>query len=236
MTLGDSQGYTKGAYTAFMAPFNKGELRAGIDYQERIRLDPARFPAGTTISWTWPEARVDAQIRGWLAIDYGNYDNTIPAQPIRSRRVSEIRRLTCDFDLEIGGTLSGFDVVIDFFLTLTPDFTSFLFEIEIFLHAPDYVIAYTDKARPIGRFRSRSGSTWIVSKDPAGTQAPIVLIHPEPGQDILVGSVDIGEMLSWLRDRGVLTGDEFFNGLGLGVEPQQQDGTFIVKAVSVDYA
>ena len=235
VTLGDSQGFTKDAYTAFMAPYNKGALRAGVDYRESISLDPALFPARTTISWTWPEARADASVRGFLAVDYGNYYNTVPARPIRSRRVSDIRTLTCDFDLAIDGTLSGFDVVVDFFLTSTPDFGSILFEIEIFLHAPRYVLGYADSTRPVGMFRSTSGSTWTVSKDPVGNQAPIVLFHLAPGHDVLDGSIDIAEMLHWLKDRGVLAGTEFFNGLALGVEPQQHDGILTINTLSVDY-
>jgi hypothetical protein len=43
-------------------------------------------------------------------------------------------------------------------------------------------------------------------------------------------------MLGWLAGKGAITGGEFFNGLALGVEPQQRDGTMAVNAYAVDSA
>ena len=235
VTLGDDQGYTKGAFTAFLAPYNKGSLQAGRDYTESFTLDPGTFPANSVIAWNWPAARANAQIRGFLAIDYGNYYNTVPQAPIRSSKVSAIATLICNFELSISGTYAGFNTIINFFLTATPGFGKILFEIEVFLHTPNYAKAYVDSAPSVGTFRSASGLVWRVRKDPHAVNGPDILFYPINQADVLVGAVDLGEMLSWLRSHDVITGQEFFNGLAVGIEPQQHGGTATVNALSVNY-
>ena len=236
VTLADSQGFTKGPFTAFMAPWNKGPLRAGIDYEESLTLDPSTFPAGSRIAWAWPEAAAHAQVRGFLAIDYGNYYNTVPEAPIRSGPVADIKSLACTHDLSVAGATSGFNVIINLFLTATPDPDSILFEIEVFLHTPAYAEAYMRTVESLGTFGSASGVAWTVSRDPSAAHGPDFLFRPADQRDLLAGSVDLREMLGWLAGRGAITGREFFNGLALGVEPQQRDGAMTINAFAVDYA
>jgi hypothetical protein len=234
--LADSQGFTKGPFTAFMAPWNKGGLRFGTDYTEELTLSPATFPAGSRIAWNWPPAGLRDQVRGFLAIDFGNYYNTVPEAPIRSSRASGVERLVCRHDLSIGGTISGFNAIVNFFLTATPDPNSILFEVEVFLHASDAADAYMRTASSLGTFTSASGLVWTVARDPSAAHGPDFLFRRADGGDLLAGEVDLREMLGWLAGKGAITGGEFFNGLALGVEPQQRDGTMAVNAYAVDYA
>ncbi len=233
--LADKQGYTKGPFTAFMIPYNRGKLRPGKDYTESFTLNPATFPAGSVISWDWPAAHENAQVRGFLAIDYGDYYNTVPEAPIRSSRVKDIKTLLCDVNLSTGGTGSGFNIIINFFLTSTLDSNSILYEIEVFLHTPNYAKAYVDGVPSLGTFTSKSGRVWRVCKDPFAVHGPDILFYPVDQADMLVGTVDLREMLSWIEDRKVITGNEFFNGLAVGIEPQQLSGTVIVNALAVNY-
>ncbi len=233
--LADKQGFTKGPFTAFMVPYNRGTLRPGKDYTESFTLDPAEFPAGSVISWDWPAAHEKAQVRGFLAIDYGDYYNTVPEAPIRSSRVKDIKALQCNVDLSASGTGSGFNIIINFFLTSTLDSNSILYEIEVFLHTPDYAKFYIDSAPSLGTFTSRSGRVWKVCKDPFAVHGPDILFYPVDQADMLVGTVDLKEMLSWIKGRKVITGNEFFNGLAVGIEPQQRNGTVVVNALAVNY-
>jgi hypothetical protein len=239
--LDDNQGYTRGPFTAFMAPFNNGGLIAGTDYMERLELDPGQFTANSQISWSWPAAHVYAPIRGFLAIDYGNYANTTPEVPIRSGRVSDIRSLSGSYKLDISGTTSGFDVIIDFFLTSIPASKALNFddlikdEVEIFLHTPHYAKVYADSVPFLGTFTSASGMTWNVSRDPEAAHGPDILFYPSDQSDVLAAAIDIKAMLSWLERRHVIAGSEYFNGLALGVEPQQLDGKLTVNDFRVHY-
>lgn len=234
--LGDNSGYTKGPFTAFMAPYNKGSLLVDKDYAESFALDPEQFPAGSLISWRWPMAGMNDPVRGFLAVDFGNYYNTVPEIPIQSSKVNRITSLTCIHDLSISGTAKGFSVIINFFLTSTPNPNSIRFEIEVFLHTPKYAKIYIDRVPSIGTFRSASDLAWNVAKDPVAAHGPDILFYPTNQADLLVGTVDLKEMLFWLASCGVITGDEFFNGLAIGVEPQQLDGTLTINALSVHYA
>lgn len=236
VTLSDSSGYTKGPFTAFMVPYNRGLLLNGRDYTENFLLDPVTFPAGSLISWHWPPAAPNALIRGFLAVDYGNYYNTVPEIPIQSSQVKDIKQLTCIHDLSIRGTLSGFSVIINFFLTSSHDPNSILFEIEVFLHTPKYARTYADHVSSIDLFKSASSLVWKVSKDPAAAHGPDFLFYPANQADVLAGTVDLKEMLSWLAGRGAISGDEFFNGLAIGIEPQQYDGTLTINALTIHYA
>ena len=235
ITLSDSQAYTKGPFTAFMAPWNKGSLLINTDYTESFALDPERFPANSLISWNWPSAGARDQVRGFLAIDYGNYYNTIPEMPVQSTRVNGIESLVCKHDLSIAGLVSAFNVIINFFLTSTDCFGAILYEIEIFLHTPNYAKAYIDSIPLIGIFTSASNLRWRVARDPAGIQGPNILFYPLGQADVLVDTIDLKKMLVWLINQGTITGDEFFNGLAVGIEPQQRDGTLKVNSLFVDY-
>ena len=234
-TLSDSQGYTKGHYTAFMAPYNKGSLLEGVDYMESFEVDPEGFPNGSSIAWNWPASHTNAPVRGFLAIDYGNYYNTAPELSVPSSRVKDINTLVCTHDLSISGTKSGFNVIINFFLTATRDPNSILFEVEVFLHTPSFAQLYLDRCLSLGTFASAPGMIWKAVKDPSAVHGPDLLFHLAGPGNLLVGSVDLGEMLSWLMGRGVITGDEFFNGLAIGVEPQQHDGALAINALSIGY-
>jgi len=235
VTLRDNQAYTKGPFTAFLAPYNRGSLVAAVDYAESFALDPARFPAGSLLAWDWPAASANAPVRGFLAVDYGDYYNTNPQTPVPSSKVSDLEQLTCTRDLAITGTTAGFNVIINFFLTATPDPNSILFEIEVFLHLPNYARVYVEGVPPVGIFKSASGLVWNVRKDPRAAHGPDILFYLSDRSDLLVGAVDLRELLAWLTSRRVITGHEFFNGLAVGVEPQHRDGTLTVNALSINY-
>lgn len=235
ITLSDNSGYTKGPFTAFLAPYNKGMLVAGKDYDESFTLDPAWFPNRSLISWRWPTVDVNTSVRGFLAIDYGNYYNIIPEHSIESSIIENIQTLSCNFDLLLKGTVSGCNVIINFFLTLTSNPNLILFEIEVFLHMPRFAKSYIDRVSPIGTFKSASNRVWKVTKDSIAAHGPDILFSPIDQADLLAGTVDLKEMLVWLTGRGVITGSEFFNGLAIGVEQQQHDGTLAINTLSVYY-
>src|SRR5450759_1605032 len=86
VTLGDYQNYTKGSYSAFMAPFNAGALRPSRDFTETLVLRPDTFPDATSIAWQWPNIPCPVGIYNFLAVQYGNYDHTRPQMPITSRK------------------------------------------------------------------------------------------------------------------------------------------------------
>jgi hypothetical protein len=233
VTLHDYEPFTKGPYLVFMAPFNAGSLVRGKDYVDTLTLHTGTFPDTTSITWAWPSDPCPAGIYNFMAMQFGNYNHTHPEVPIPPRRVGNISRLVQRHDLAIGGSLNGFDVVTDFFLTtLAGGDNPHEFEIEIFIHTPKYAVQYVDSSSPIGTYMDAEGLAWTVAID---TNAKDILFMPSDHAAILSATIDIKEMLHWLIHQGTITGSEYFNGLGVGVEVRQNEGSLEIKSFSIGY-
>ena len=238
-TLYDDAPFQKGAYTAFMAPFNVGSLRYHRDYDEKVVVDKATFPNDTSISWAYPPDHAASSIKSFLAVDYGNYNHTNAPEPVASSMVDKIKTLQLNVAMMMAGYLEGYDVIVDYYLTSKKgDLDTKIIEVEIALHAPSFFKRYADSVRTIGFYKSADGAIWKLSLDEHAAMMqgkPDILIYPTDGLDRLGISLDIQAIHRFLVGRNVLNGTEYFNGLALGVEPQQQGGTLTVKILDVAY-
>ncbi len=233
VVLGDAQPFTKGSYFAFLAPFNAGSLVSGKDYIDRLVLQRSTFPDGTNINWQWPNIPCPGGIYNFNSVQFGNYYNTHPNVPIPSKAIIDIVTLIERYDLALGGSLDDFDVITDFFLTSTPGGdSSHAFEVEIFIHTPPYSIRYADHSTPIGTYVDASDRAWRVVID---NKAHDVLFMPVDQRFMQSTTVDIKAMLRWLVVQGTLAGNEYFNGLGIGVEVRQNEGSLAINSFSVTY-
>lgn len=232
ITLGDNQFYTVGQYGAYMAPFNKGSYVYGVDYTESIALYSNLFPNTTTITWNWGSTP-SSSIYGFLAVDYGNYNGTVVQSPISTKQVSGITSLVEQPSLVFSGPVNNYDVINDLFLWSTSGQAVADFEIEIFLHTPNFSATYVNGATQIGSLTS-SGVTWTVAID--NTASPHdILIMPTNQADFSSGSLDIKAILSYLVSKGTITNSEWFTGLGLGVEPKVGSGSAQINSLSFTY-
>ncbi|PSC03873.1 hypothetical protein SLNSH_16510 [Alsobacter soli] len=171
------------------------------------------------------------------AVDFGNYDWTVPQTPIASSQVNAIASLSQTFDLTLGGDGSKYDVITDMFLTgKAGDNTTNLYEVEIFLHTPQYSSDWVNYGgmTTIGTYTG-SGHTWKVASTTGGAGTPDLIFMPTDTPDVLSGTLDIKGMLDYLVAQHVLTGSEYFNGLGIGAEVQQGSGSLSINTFAVDY-
>jgi hypothetical protein len=239
ITLFDRQPFTKGSYFAWLAPWGAGSLQPGKDYTESLTLDPETFPARTQIRWSWPAqppAMSMAGVYNFLAVSFGDQYGTQVQAPIPPRQVAAITALTQTHDLAIEGAPDGFDVVVDYFLTREAGkHDVHLFEVEIFLHTPAFSHDYVRSVEQVGTFTDRHARTWTVAINRKNGHGPAILFMPVGREDVLRDTIDIQAMHIWLMARGVLSGREWFNGLGLGAEVRQGNGLLVIKHFSVDY-
>lgn len=232
--LSDNEEFSRGPYLAYMSPWNKGNLVINKDYAESITLDPTTFPNGTKIKWDWP-AKPAEGIYNFLAIDFGNENETIVQKPIPPRRVKDLKDLSQEFELTATGLLNGFDVISEFYLTQKPgSFENKLFEIEVFLHTPAYSYQYVSGSTPIGNY-SGSGIDWFVSIDHGAPNGPDILFMPSDRRDVLSGHLDFKSMLDWLVNKKVISGNEYFNGMAVGVEVRQGGGSLSYEKLEIIY-
>ncbi len=233
VVLRDNQSYPSGSYLAYIAPYNKGSLWQGSDYNETISISNSLFPTSTVIYSQWPNVPCSKGVYGFNAIDFGDYYNTIVPLPIKSSKVNKIDALLETHDMVLSGYTDGFDVIDDLFLTSGPGSTSrHLFEVEVFLHTPSYSSRFFKTGRYIGTF-TQSSQSWTVVVVPGDT--PDVLFMPTAQTDIISAAVNLKYMLDFLVYNKIISGNEYFNGMAFGSETQQGYGTLTINAFSVYY-
>jgi hypothetical protein len=232
----ERQPLSQGHYQSYLASWNKGQLQEGKDYWQCLAFNRQTYPDGQTIAWSWPNTPPPSRgVYNFLAVDFGNYYDTVTPQPIAPQAVSDIKVLNQKYNLVISGDLDGFDVIDDFFLTRDPGkFDHKLFEVEIFFHTPSYSHTYARQVAQVGKVTA-SGVQWNVSVDKHAGNGQDILIIPANGADLLSGEIDIKAILGQLIAAGVLTGTEYFNGLGLGVEVRQGSGRLNILKLGTAY-
>ena len=234
VTIPDATSWTKGAYLAYLSPWGAGSLAQGTDYWDSLTLSDDLFPNSVTMTWKWPDTPPTASgVYNFNAISFGNYYGSVVQTPITPLQVNSIGTLTQTQSVTLGGDASKYNVITDFWLTeRASDFSNRLFEVEVFDHAPAISSSWANSLMQLGTYTG-SGHTWQVALR-SGSISDIVFL-PKDTPDVLTGSIDIKGMLDWLVSHHVITGNEYFNGLAMGVEVIQGTGSIAINKFNVDY-
>lgn len=249
LVKGELDGFTQGPWTAFIAPFNKGSLVKGVEYDQSVTIDPANFPNKTLFTCRFPESRTKLGIYGYNSVQFGNYYNTIPARPIPSSQIRDIKALIVKFDLQLklGAKNSNANVQIDGFLTSTKNPNDIVAEYQIFLHTPDFTKDYANTLRSLGTFISQANAdtpqiVWNVYREPKNAQnSPDYIFYPANTADVLSGTFDMKQVFDWLSAPNPKTGatylggSEYFNGTSVGLEPIHGEVELLVKSIGCEY-
>lgn len=234
--LGDHELFTVGPYSAWMDPYNT----TGLTFTDSMTVRDAEFPDNTDLTWSYPLPGTDS-IKGFLQVaGYGDYYDTVPQTPIVSQQLKNITALTATHDLTHSGTANGYNVIYDGFLTVSAGHSNQAFEYEIFIHSPQFAIDYftASYVSQIASSVSLSGYTWDIAVDGTAMSGsrPIILFMPSNRADIDAATIDCKALFDYLIGIGILTGNEFWNGGSLGVEPARGSGTLHVTDASDNYA
>lgn len=229
----DRQAFAKGSWLAWLEPWGAGDLVQGQHYTNSMRIIPDRFPEETSLEWAWPSTPPVSGVYNFMAINFGNYYNTKPPVPVTARKVRDIAVLKHNHKFNLAGNLNEYNVMANIWLTREAGrHDQQLFEVQVFFHAADLAKLYVRSSTPIGEYRDETGRSWLVSIDRTRPVPDILLL---PAADVRTGSVDIRSMLLWLRTQGVISGEEWFNGLGTGVEVTRGSGSMKFNALSISY-
>ncbi|HSI14325.1 MAG TPA: hypothetical protein VK961_19910 [Chthoniobacter sp.] len=236
--LGDKDFYTKGSFIAYAGPWSTylgtgTSLKHGVDFADEIALQPETFPSNVELTWHWPlTPPKNAGVYGYNAISYGNYDGGAAQVPIPPRQVKDIGALTETFGFQMARPIGDFNVLTEFFLTKKSGGEEKVAEIGFFLHAAKSAIPFADAGEQLGNFTDPAGRAWKVGVQTAPAGPYYMFI---PVGDVLSGTVDFKGGLDFLRSKGRLTGEEWFNGLAFGIEPTAGSGSVRVRNLSVTY-
>lgn len=226
VTLSDYKYYGAGVWSAFVAPFGAGKLVSGVGYTESIVLNPATFPAETISTWNFPATPSSTGVYAFNQLSYGDSNGGPHSTP--SVQIKNLNTLTTTHNLSIDGGENNYDVMYDGFLTSTA-YGANIHEISIFVHTPAFVTSYVTSIPQIGSFTG-SGVTWTVAQAAPGGQ---IVFMPASQADELFATIDMKAMFAYLVSKGVLTGNEYFNGIALGVEPYENGGSLIYNSWSM---
>ena len=237
IVLADREFYSKGSFIAYAAPWSTysgagAALKHGKDFVDEIAVQPDTFPANSEFTWHWPlTPPKSAGVYGYNALSFGNYDGGVPQTPIAPRPVKEIGTLVETFRYEMARPAGDFNVLTEFYLTKTAGGEK-LAEIGFFPRPARSAVEFANAGEQLGTYADASGQAWkvAVQRAPAGVYYMFI-----PAAAVLSGSIDFKAALEFLRAKGRVTGEEWFNGLAFGIEPVAGSGSLRVQSLSVTY-
>ncbi|QXT35537.1 hypothetical protein KV697_17705 [Sphingomonas sanguinis] len=214
----DSENYKQGPYVAFAADWSvttgKLKLRRGVDYADNMIINPRTFPAGTTMRWQWPGGKPPSGVYGYLHIAYGNYAGGAPVQPVPPVQIANMPDVKTDFAVTIDGDPTRYNLLSETFLTAKPaQFATRGLEIGFLPNVSADGRSFFAGGEQLGEWRDPGGRTWKVA-----IRGKYCMLIPD-GPTFTQGTLYFGAVIQWLIDQGRLTGQEWFNGLAIGVEP-----------------
>jgi hypothetical protein len=232
----DKQTFSRGQYMAFAQPWGGDKIANGgaVAGSDEIRVDLARFPDNTGISWRWPLHRptgVSVGVWGYNIVAFGAYDGGTTDVAVPPRRVKAIKALKQTFDWSYSAPAGDANLLTEFYLRSDPaNSESKLIEIGWFLHTPKASAAFAAQAKPIGSYTDPQGRRWNVTMDER-----YCMFVPADQADIATGEIDMLAALGWLRTKRLVTGEEWFSGVAIGAEPVWGIGHVEIKHWAVTY-
>jgi len=226
-------------YWTFNSTWNQNGLLNGRDFTQTITMEPEHFPGGTVIKWSWPDTPAPANVYSYPMLVYGTYAGLrAPITNVAAKQINDIDTLRLSHNLSIDGNTGQFAVMYDGYLSKVPvpgtDSSNSIFEIEVHCHTPHYFSGWLDHGHPKYSFTDSQGTRWSIFDNPDAKAHMIVFVRADYG-DLLDYTVDMKELLLAAKSHGLLTGNEYWVGTGLGVEPQMGFGSLTVNSFSVDY-
>lgn len=235
---GNFQSYANSLYTAYSGMWGVYRARA-LEFDVAMRIYPPSFPSHTSFAWDVTPDPDWSGVNGYLHVAYGNYDWS--PGTITSRRVRSISDLTVDLAWTYeGDEASG--LLCECWLSdegvQGAPFTK-LCEIGFLPKLSPASASFTGTLTRVGSgsFRDSNGIRWIVGmgESGAGPDVPYIVAH-RPGYEEFEGSFLFHEYFAFLVYSGVITGDEWFNGIAFGVEPLSGSARLTVDKFAPSYS
>jgi hypothetical protein len=235
LVLSDNMLYAPGDYFAYPGPWctaYDSSLIIGDNIVDTISLLRSTFPNDVIISAMAPDHYPTAKgcgVYGYHYVAFGNYLSANTAATMQPRRIRDLTTLSLTFDMTLSGS-GEYNILTESFVTAAAKDFSTKLEIGFLNHAAPPTLSYARTGTAIGTYVDPAGRSWTVTK----ADAFVIFLH-EGGTDLLSGTLDIKDAFAFLVARGVLTGEEWFNGVTTGLEPVKGSGVATIRQWNVAY-
>jgi Putative peptidoglycan binding domain len=238
----NDQFYTQGSYSSypgmwylFIDPtLGLGHTAVeGVDFQSSIRVFTSTFPNNTILYDRVPNfPPTMAGVYGFLHVAYGNYDGDAQQVPVTPLQVYTLTNFTNDINWTTTGTTSN--LLNEFYLTSSSgNSAAKLFEIGEFPNVPSTTLNYvTNLTTSKGTFVDPGGRSWSVVYGSGAV--PYISFYPTNLQNVN-GTVYWKDMLGYLISQGLITGNEWINGVSIGIEPYTGAATTTINTFNVNF-
>lgn len=210
-------------------------------------VQPTTFPAGTRFEWNVTPAPDWGGINGYLALQYGNYDDS--TSTLTPRQLKNITAMSMNVDWTFtGDNASG--LLCECWLTATSHATGsittggadLLAEVGFMAKVSPHAQSYLEAGTPVGTGSFVSGGvTWNVIYHADGTSGHYYLAYRNgyvdhkgvlPFKDYFTFLVAAGAV----NTAGAFTGNEWFNGLAFGTECDSGAGALTINTFTPTYS
>lgn len=232
---GNFQIYSKNPYGAYTGMWGMNNPEApGLVATSSMVVDPATMPNGTTFNWNVTPSPSWGGINGYLYISYGNYDGSPGV--ITPRQVKDIGALTVNATWTQSGDLSS-ALLSEIWLAAesaaSGAFTK-LFEIAFFPRFSVNSKSWIDSLSQVGTGFTSGGVSYKVREAGNPQGVPYIIAYRSDYGD-MQGGLPYKDFFTYLIAQGRITGNEWFNGVAYGVEPDHGIGSLTINTMSVDY-
>jgi hypothetical protein len=183
--------------------------------------------------WTWDWLNSGTNVKAYPEIIFGQKPGNVTTSKVMPIKISDIGAATVSYEFSSVYGGSG-NVAFDLWLTDTPNPSTFgvppiTHEIMIWLDRQGGMA-------PGGTFRERmnlGGATYAVFVADKWGQGWKLINFVSSESRLGVGTLDLGNFLSYLREKNLLTGDEYLASIEFGNEVASGAGETIVKRYTV---
>jgi hypothetical protein len=221
-------------------------LRNGIDYNQSITVNPATFPNGTILAWSYPSVPNDNLVYTYPDIEFGQDQYNKSANHPAPMQVGQFSNLTMTHNLTGSYGANDTDVMHECWSSTdnpstVPNVTN---EISFLSHTPqimhDYIVGmsrhFSLSAGGLNFYIGQTGSGGGTGTPGSSRQTCIMPVTAPGGttaMDFMVGTWPVLTILKALVTNGWLSNTDYISGMEFGAEPACNSGSLTFNSVSM---
>ncbi|BBD99699.1 hypothetical protein SAMIE_1032000 [Sphingobium amiense] len=224
------QGWNSNGWFVVNNAWGSSALTAGVDYTLNSAFSTSDMTRGTTFNWSYPLTTTDQRILAYPELIFGTSPHNAAGNPTDTSKVfpvqvSNLSKLTVDYDLSYTGNKGGFNVAYDIWFANSPTATgtsAVTTELMIWLHKGGFEPGGT----AVGTYTNGDFSATIYH---TGTYTALVA-----DKEWTKGSIDIADIVSKLKTMGIMSDSEYLRSIELGAEVASGTGSMTINGLQIN--